>query len=93
MFVHVYLCAKRNININNCENERVLTKGKEYVTIIRDSFNLRIGSGFYASQTENYKGNDPGKIVCHVLPGRNGCGERTFCCKSAQLFDLSLIHI
>ena len=68
MFVHVYLCAKRNININNCGNERVLTKGKEYVTIIRDSFNLRIGSGFYASQTENYKGNDPGKIVCHVLP-------------------------
>ena len=84
MFVHVYLCAKKDININNCENERGLTKGKEYVTIIQDSFNLRIGSGFYASQTENYKGNDPGKIVCHVLPGRNGCGERTFCCKSAQ---------
>ena len=62
MFVHVYLCAKRNININNCGNERVLTKGKEYVTIIQDFFNLRIGSGFYASQTENYKGNDPGKI-------------------------------
>ena len=62
MFVHVYLCAKKDVNINNCENERGLTKGKEYVTIIQDSFNLRIGSGFYASQTENYKGNDPGKI-------------------------------